>query len=170
MKNTKKLKIIKPLKILIDLKSITDKKIIESDLNLLKYGARKGALGSIEVLSQTFDLYLITKYDNINQQETLRWLKAASIDRSFRKIVRINKTKSVRDFILQTGINVTIATDVEIIEAAKETSRVYWLSKIHTKDIQAGIFKVNSWYDILKDVIKHSTMENYDFKYIKKKH
>ena len=161
--------IVKPLKIAIDLKSITNKKITENNKNLFEHGAIKGALGSITVLSEVYDLYLITKYNSITQDEILRWLKAAEIDTAFRKIVVLDENKSLRDFILQDRINVTIATDIEIIKAAEKTSAIYWLSEVHTKDIPSGIQKATSWYDILKDVIKYSTMENYDFRYTKKK-
>lgn len=161
--------IVKPLKIAIDLKSITNKKIKKDDKNLLKNGALNGALGSISVLAETFDLYLITKYNNITEEEILRWLKAAKIDTCFRKIIILDETNSIRDIILQNNINVTIITDIEIINTVENSSVIYWLSEIHTKDIRNGIQKVKSWYEVLKDVIKYSTMENYDFRYNKKK-
>lgn len=161
--------IVKPLKIAVDIKSITNKKITKEHTNLLKHGAAKGALGCIEVLSETFDLYLLNKYDNIEKEEIIRWLKAASIGKCFRKIIVLNENKSLKDFILQNNINVTIATDIEIINAADKTSVVYWFSDVHTKDIHSGILKTSNWYDILKDIIKYSTMENYDFRYTKKK-
>ncbi len=162
-------KIVKPLKIAIDLKSITNKKILDTDKNLLKHYTSKGALGSIEVLSEVFDLYLISKYSSIDYDEILRWLKAGAIDKCFRKIIIISEDKPLQDFILHTGINVTIATDSELVNDAKHASTTYWLSRVHIKDIQTGILKVNDWYEALKDIIKYSMTDNYDFRYTKKK-
>ena len=148
-------KILRPLKIAIDLSAILDKTIDNTSTDLLNYRAYKGSLGAITVLEEVFDIYLLIPENNITDEEILRFLKAAEIDRCFRKFIRYNE--NVKNIILEETIHVTITSRFSIAETAKEISRVYLINRIQTADIQTQIQKVSQWREIVKDLIIFST-------------
>lgn len=158
-------KIIKSLRIAIDLQSLLNSKLPDNVSSLLKRRSLRGALGAVTLFSEVFDLYLITKYSDLNKEEITRWLKAADIDKCFRHITIVDE--NLKNFYLQNSIGITIASDYKIVEIAKEMSNTYWLGEVHTLDIQDGIQKINSWKDLIREITKYSTSEDYDYRYTK---
>jgi len=148
-------KIVKALRVAVDLQSLIDKKLTKDTKNLLHFGAWKGALGTVSVLSEVFDLYLIVPNEHLNEEEVLRWLKAAQINASFRKFF-INDEK-IRDTILMSSINVTITSATDLANTLKDVSKVYLLQKKHDNNICDGILKVSQWREIIKDISFFST-------------
>ena len=154
------------MRIAIDLQSILAKKLNNKTSSILSWKPKAGALGSVAVLSDVFDLYLINKYSSLNNESILAWLKLSQSEHVFRQILDFDE--KVKDFYVRNAINVTIASDSNIIENVKAASITYWLSDVHTKDIQDQIQKVFSWQDIVRALAKYATAENYEFKYSKK--
>jgi hypothetical protein len=148
-------KLVKPLKIAIDLQSLVDKKITEDTKNLLNCSSWKGALGTVTILSDVFDLYLLVPQCHLLEPEILRWLKAAQIDVSFRKFFTVDET--IRDIILASSINVTITSTEQLAEKLKDVSKIYFLQKKHNENIQNGICYVSQWREIIRDISFFST-------------
>lgn len=158
-------KIIKPLRIAIDLQSLLAKTLPEESDNLRKKKAFKGSLGAVTLFSEVFDLYLLNKYTRINNDEIMRWLSSAQINHCFRHVVPVDE--NLRNFYLQNHIGITIASDHKLVTFAKDISSTYWLQEVHTLDIQDGIQKINLWKDLVRDITKYSTSEDYDYRHPK---
>lgn len=154
------------MKVMIDLQSLLNSKINQETTTIIRYKPRHGALGAVTVLSEVFDLYLLNKYSSLNTEAIMKWLEMAQIDKSFRNIITVDE--NLKEFYLQNGINVTIISDSELLEKVKDISNTYWLLDVHTKDIQDQILKMISWHDIIRDVTKFATTDNYEFRYNKK--
>lgn len=118
-------------------------------------------------MGEVFDLYLINPYSNINTEEILAWLATSESEKTFRYIT--NFDEKLAEFYLLKNINITIASDYKIIEFAKPRSIVYWVQEVHTKDIQDEIQKLNSWKELVREITKYSTNEDYDYRYTKDK-
>lgn len=157
-------KIVKALQIAIDLQSLLDRDITNKKIEFIK--AFKGALGSITVLSDVFDLYLINSYSHINTEEILSWLKDADCQGCFRQVVSFDE--ELKNFYFTHGISVTITSNIQIAEAMKDISNVYFLRKVHVKDdINSQIQRVIKWRDIVRDVTKFASQDiNYDNRHI----
>ena len=158
-------KIIKPLRIAVDLQALFARELPADASSLLHRGAARGALGGITLFSEVFDLYLLSQYTDLNIEEILRWLKSGQVDICFRRIILVDE--NLRNLYLQNNIGITIASDRKLAEFAKDISITYWLQEAHTLDIQDGIQKVNLWKDLVRDITKYSTMDDYDFRYAK---
>lgn len=153
-------KLVQPLKIAIDLQSLVDKKIPHDLDELYYFKPWKGSLGAITVLSEIFDLYLLTSFDQLSENEILRWLELAQINTSFRKILKADE--SIRDMMVTSGISVTILSTEALADKLKDVTRIYFLEKKHYGDIQDGILYVSQWREIIKDISFFST-NNYGF-------
>ena len=144
-------KFVKQLKIAIDLRALVDKNIDQNTDSLLQCLAWKGSLGTVTVLSDVFDLYLLVPQCHLTDEEILRWLKAAQINASFRKFISIDE--NIRDIILSTGISVTITSVKQLALDTQTVSRVYFLQKKHNfTNIQIGIHYVTQWREIIRDI------------------
>lgn len=144
----------------IDLESLLSKKARRSDSSLLKHAARRGALGSVTALDEMFDIYLINNYSTLNTEALMQWLKMAQVDTCFRKIIQ--KDENIRDCYLQEPINVTIASDRDLVDEVKKVTNVYWLLDVHTRDIEDQIHKVISWKSVIREVAKFAWTQNND--------
>lgn len=140
-------KLIKNLRIIIDLQSIVSKPITENTENLLNHSSWKGSLGMITLLAEVFDLYLLVPKSKIKEEELLRWLKAANIT-FFRKFFTTDE--DIRDIILTSSINVTITSTKELAESLKDVTKVYFLQKKKSNNIQGGIQIITQWKEIIK--------------------
>ena len=97
-------KIIKPLRIAIDLQSLFAKTLPDDISSLLKRKSCVGALGGVTLFSEVFDLYVLSKYTNLNTDEIMRWLKAGQIDHCFRNIVVVDENFGIRITNIVTSV------------------------------------------------------------------
>jgi len=148
-------KLIKALKIAIDIQTLIENKIDLETKDLKRSHPWKGSLGSVSVLSEIFDLFLLLPLTNIPEEEVLRWLKTVQIDTCFRNFVPINK--DLKNLILQQTIHVIISSDYNVINQTKDIARSYFLQKkIDEQHIQDGIYRVDSWKEIVRDISLYS--------------
>lgn len=150
-------KILKTLRIAVDLQSLVDKKIPSDVSTLDDFKPWKGSLGAITVLSDVFDLYLLNSYSELNNEEILKWLTLSESEKYFRNILPI--TEDLRNFLIQNNISVTITSSNKIADMTKDVSTVYFIKKVHLKDIQLGIHKIFRWRDLVREVTKLSSLE-----------
>jgi hypothetical protein len=115
----------------------------------------KGSLGGVTVLAEIFDLFLLLPLTRIPEEEIMRWLKLAQIDMCFRRFMPINK--DLKSSILQQTIHVIISSDYNVINQTKDIARSYFIQKkANGESIQDGIYNVDSWKEIVRDISLYS--------------